>query len=685
MSSVESGVTGTRATKITPQHREKRAYVYIRQSDPRQVRLNRGSQYNQYALVEHAVAFGWIPERVHVIDEDLGHSSLEPERQGFAELVSEVSLGRVGLVLAYEASRLARSNADWYRLLDLAALVGTLIADADGLYDPRDYNDRLLLGLRGMLSEAELHLLRLRLKEGRLRRVERGEYRQHVPTGLTRLPDGRVVHDPNQAVQQTIALVFARFEALGSVPKVLRRLRAEAILLPRFQTAGFHAGQLLWKRPSESAIYEILSNPAYAGAFVYGRRPLVPGSHRQGHRKMQDWPVLLPGMYPAYICWDQYLANQDRLRQNSSRFLQNRSGAVREGNALLAGLVVCGRCGRHMRVAYKATTRYFCEAMARTYAAPTCQHLVATEIDTAVVAAFFAAVQPAELDLLEQILASRQADHDRLARQYADHVHRATYEAGLAERQYQAVDPENRLVAAELERRWEHALRALAQAQEQIARFAQQPLEPGLEPTLRAQFAELSTRLPELWDSGRLRVSHKKELLRSLIRQVILNRVTPDTIQVRIVWVSGAVSTLQVHPCIHRIVDVARYAQLVDRLRDLSTQGCTDAEIARQLSSEGFRSARRQDISAAVVVALRTRAGERSVLKRLSKEEKIDGFWTVHGLAHELGVGRDWVYNRIASGTLPAAHYRQSHYYIIEDDPHLLARLRALVAAQHPA
>lgn len=291
------------AETITARHRERRAYVYVRQSDPKQVRDNVGSQYNQYALVQRAIELGWLPEKVHVIDDDQGHSSLEPERQGFQELVSEVSLGNVGIVLAYEASRLARSNADWYRLLDLAVLMGTVIADADGIYDPGEYNDRLLLGLRGMLSEAELHLLKLRLKEGRLRRVERGEYRQHLPTGLVRLPDGRVVKDPDIQIQHAIELVFERFAALGSACQVVRSLRADNILVPRHQTAGCHAGHVLWKRPNQSSIYEILSNPAYAGAFVYGRRPLTSGSRPQRCRQHDQWPVIRQGMYPAYITW----------------------------------------------------------------------------------------------------------------------------------------------------------------------------------------------------------------------------------------------------------------------------------------------------------------------------------------------------------------------------------------------
>jgi DNA invertase Pin-like site-specific DNA recombinase len=671
--------------KLTAQHRQRRAYVYIRQSDPKQVRQNLGSQYNQYALVQRAVDLGWLPEQVQVIDDDQGHSSLERDRHGFQELMSEVALGNVGIVLAYEASRLARNNADWYRLLDIAVLMDTLIADADGIYDPQDYNDRLLLGLRGMLSEAELHLLQLRLKEGRLRRVERGEYRHHLPTGLTRLPDGRVVKDPDVQVQHALELVFERFATLGSARQVLRHLTAQQVLLPRHQTSGFHAGQLLWKRPSESAIHEILSNPAYAGAFVYGRRPVAARNRSQRRRQREPWPVVRQGMYPAYISWEQYLANQARLRQNSARYAEHRRGAVRQGKALLAGLAICGRCGHHMYVAYRGQrqqARYCCSALLQNYAGSVCQYLTGEPIEQVVVAAFFEAMQPAELDLLAAVSERRQAEHTQLGRQLVEQVKRAEYEAHLAAGQYDAVDPDNRLVAAELERRWEAALRAVAGAKEAVQRWEQQPFEPALAPDLAVQLADLSHRLPALWQSGKLRPEQQKELLRTLIEQVILTRTTPDTVAIRIVWVSGAVSHLTVHPPIHRAVDVHDYDQLVERIGQLSEEGYPDVEIARRLTAEGFRSARTAGVPASLVGKLRGRQGQTSVLKRLSSREKVDGSWTVYGLARALGVDRHWIYNRIVSGALPAIHYRQSNYYVILDDPNLMAHLKAQAAAE---
>ncbi len=442
--------------KITARHRDQRAYVYVRQSSPKQVQHHRESQANQYALVERAVALGWPSDRVHVIDADLGQSGRDGSRAGFQELVAEVSLHHVGLILAYEASRLARNNADWYALLDLAALRGTLLADADGIYDPSTYNDRLLLGLRGMLSEAELHLIQLRLAAGRQRQIERGAYRQQLPTGLVRLPDGRVVKDPDLQVQHTIELVLADFATLGSCQKVLRRLRDQHLRVPRRQTGGPWAGELQWKPPSEAALYAFLHNPAYAGAFVYGRHrrdPTCPPGPRARriHQPLAQWATVHRGVYPAYLTWEQYMANQERLADNASRYAARRRGAVRQGPALLVGLVTCGVCGRQLLVEYKTTHHYACAALSKEYGVPLCQYLDGPSLDAAVVEAFFRALEPAELALLDEVLAAERADHTRLAQQYADQVARATYEARLAQRQYQAVDPDNRLVAAELE------------------------------------------------------------------------------------------------------------------------------------------------------------------------------------------------------------------------------------------
>ena len=674
--------------KIAPRHRERRAYVYVRQSTPTQVRQNRTSQENQYALVERAQALGWPAERIQVIDDDLGQSGQDSTRKGFQALVSAVSLGQVGLILAYEASRLARNNADWYRLLDLAALVGALLADTDGVYDPCDYNDRLLLGLRGMLSEAELHLLQLRLQAGRQRQIAQGTYRQHLPTGLVRLPDGRVAKDPDRQIQHTIALVFERFARLGSGQQVLRSFRAEGILLPRRQTAGRYAGELWWKRPSAAALYAILRNPAYAGAFVSGRtttrpqrRPGQPG--RYVRHPLAEWTALHHDVYPAYIDWEQFMANQTRLADNASSFARRTRGAPRQGPALLAGLVVCGRCGHQMRVAYKAHHRYFCTALTDAYRAPMCLSVDGSGIDAAVVEAFFAALQPAELDLLEELLATHQADHQRRLQHDTDQVKRAEYDARLAERQYQAVDPDNRLVAAELERRWELALRAMAEAREAAERFATQAAPAAtLDPALRAQVQDLGQHLPALWASGQLTRPQQKELVRSLVRRVILSRPTPESVQVKVVWVSGAYSLLSVPAVVHRGRDLQGYEQFVARVVALSAEGVSDAVIAERLSREGFRSARSPTISTKAVERIRRLQGQEALRQAFCTRDQIDGNWTVSGLARHLGVSSKWLRRQITSGAVPAVRHAQTHCYLITDDPTILGQVRAHAAAR---
>jgi DNA invertase Pin-like site-specific DNA recombinase len=674
-------VTPRASDKITADHRDRGAYIYVRQSTLKQVHQHHEGRQNQYALAQRALDLGWPPDRVRVIDADLGQSGQDGQRPGFQELVAAVSLGRVGIILAYEASRLARNNADWYTLIDLATVVGTLIADTEGVYDPRQYNDRLLLGLRGLLSEAELHVLRLRMDAGRQRQVAQGTYRQHLPTGLVRLPNGEVVKDPDLQVQHTIDLVFARFATLGSGQKVLRSLRDDGIVLPRRQYGGLHTGQVLWRKPAQAALIEILHNPAYAGTFVYGRKRSHPhrrpGHPRQLRQPMEAWTTIHQGVYPAYISWEQFLANQARLADNASTFARRARGVARHGQALLAGLVVCGRCGYQMRVAYKPQRRYTCTALAASYGAATCLHVDGESLDRAVVMAFFAALAPAELDLLEEVLAVQEADHARLAQQYADQAARAEYEARLAQRQYQAVDPDYRLVAAELERRWEAALQAAAEAREAAERFASQPPAPRLPPEMSAQLRDLGRTLPALWAQGQFTLAQQKELVRSLIRRVIVTRPVPATVEAKVVWVSGAVTPLQVHPPILRQSEICGYERFVERVLTLGAAGYQDRDIARRLTEEGFRSARSTRVPVALIGDIRRARGQISLTEQFRTQAKLEGQWTVFGLAQALGVHRNWLYTRIRNGTLPATRHPVIGHYLIPDAPPLMTTLRA--------
>jgi DNA invertase Pin-like site-specific DNA recombinase len=671
------------AETITPRHLERQAVVYVRQSTPRQVREHLAGQANQYALVERAVALGWSRSRVQTIDDDLGQSGRDGTRPGFQALVAAVSLGHVGLILAFEASRLARNNADWYRLLDLAALVGTLIADSDGVFDPRLYHDRLLLGLQGMLSEAEWHCQRHRLAAGRERQIAQGTYRQHLPTGLVRLEDGRVVLDPDAQVRHAIDLVFAQFAVLGSGQKVLRSLRDAQVLLPRRQTGGPQAGQVLWKPPAEAAVYEILTNPAYAGAFVFGRtgRPSeqLPGtSGRAARRPMPEWTAIHRGAYPAYLSWDQFVTNQQRLADNASNFQRQRRGAPRAGPALLAGLMACGHCGRQLQTIYKRTPRYVCTA-ARASAGHFCLTLEGGAIEAAVVAAFFEALRPAQSDLLDEVLAAQQADQERLLRQHREQVIRAEYAVRLAEKQYLAVDPENRLVAAELERRWEQALQTLAAVREAADRAASAEPAASLDPTLRRQLRDVGARMPALWVSGRLSASQKKELVRSLIRRVIVARPVPDTVQLKIVWVSGAYSEQTVQPGLRRTADLAEYDRLVARLTELAGAGHDDQAVAGRLAAEGYHGARVARLSAASVCKLRRLHGVVSLRTQFRDQAQIGGEWTAAGLARHLGVRCKWIDLRIAKGELPAYRHAVTGHYLIPDQPEVIARLRATI------
>jgi DNA invertase Pin-like site-specific DNA recombinase len=475
--------------KVQPEHLERWAAVYVRQSTVQQVLENRESTALQYGLRSRAVQWGWPPDRVRVIDEDLGCSGASAQgRSGFQRLLVDVSLGQVGVVLGIEMSRLARSCKDWHQLLELCAVFDTLLADQDGLYDPRNYNDRLLLGLKGTISEAELHVLRQRMHEGRLNKARRGEVFTHAPLGYVRLPSGGLGIDPDQQVQSVIRLLFEKFEELGTINALLQYLVRQQVSIPVRPLTGPQRGQLEWRRPNRVTLHNLLGHPIYAGAYTWGRRPIdprrkIPGRPRTGRTVVapERCQVLLKDRCPAYITWEQYDANRRQMAANSNRTRAGAYGAPRDGPSLLGGLLECGQCGRRMNVQYsgkRKTLRYSCARNHCSYAAPLCQSICGEVLDELVERLVLAVLEPAALELSLAAAADLQKEQQRLEQHWHQRLERAGYESDRAARQYHAAEPENRLVARELEKRWEQLLVEKRQVEEAYARFRrEQPPE----------------------------------------------------------------------------------------------------------------------------------------------------------------------------------------------------------------
>ena len=519
-------------TKIGASHLSRAAYVYLRQSSPAQVEHNRESTQRQYALVSKASTLGWPTQQVVVIDEDLGLSGAGVvERSGFARLTAEVALGHVGIVLGLEVSRLARNNADWYRLLDLCGLTDTLIGDADGVYHPAMFNDRLLLGLKGTMSEAELHVLRARLNGGIRNKAARGELRRGLPVGfLWGEEDGEVRFHPDEAVCTAIRTVFARFSELGSVRRVWLWLRSEGLSFPLQTRFG---GSIRWVDPSYVAIYHVLTNPVYAGAYAYGKSRHEVTLDRCGTRKKRvrklpqsQWSVLIPHHHQGFIDWSTYEANRARISANTHpRPHQSGCGAVREGTALLQGLAVCGHCGRKLRTHYTGRTAspgYHCAG--KTIANGRgiyCLNVGAMQIDDAVAQAVLVALAPLGIEAALAAAERIEADHDAALAQWRLAVERANYEVQRAERRYRAIDPDNRLVARGLEAEWEKSLRELETAKAELARREQQRPRT-LSADERSRLLALGADLRKVWQAPTTAARDKKELLRTLLEEIII-------------------------------------------------------------------------------------------------------------------------------------------------------------------
>jgi DNA invertase Pin-like site-specific DNA recombinase len=669
---------------VKSNHLTRKAVVYVRQSTPHQIVNNQESLRLQYALHQRARELGWHEADIDIIDADLGLSGASAsQRQGFKDLVARVTLGEVGIILSIEVTRLARNCSDWYPLLDVCGHRACLIADRDGVYDPGTPNGRLLLGLKGTISELELHTIRGRLTAGLLAKAERGELALQLPTGYIRDASGVVTKDPNREVQERIALLFDCFLSVRTAVKVTRTFAARGLTLPRRDRHG----DVCWKRPSIPAVTDILKNPAYAGAFVYGRTRQKPSSRPGGQpiktpRPPIDWRIVVKDKHPAYIDWATFEKIQAMLRDNRAEYLRNKSrGIPRDGAALLHGITWCGECGHKMVVRYKGGSQYVCNHLHQQHDVPVCQCLRAAPIDAQVAAAFLEAVAPAEIDALSRARKAQLQADEALRHAEERQIQRLRYQATLAERQFNRVDPDNRLVAGELERRWEEALIELRRAEEALARRTNSTpaSSVGIDPRLRAKVVSLGQRLPALWADPKTRREHRKALLRCLIDKVVLRRSARDRAEVRIVWRGGATTELTVMMPVNALTALPRHAEMEQRICELANTGLYDDEIARILTSEGHRSPwRGAEVLASTVRGIRLRHRIKTARQR-SRWHAVPGCLTVAQLAERLRIPQKWIHTQLRRGAIRAIHEPSGRYLFPDTEPAMQAvqKLRA--------
>lgn len=673
--------------KITSSHLRRDAYLYVRQSTVRQVFENTESTQRQYALRERAVALGWPVERVVVIDSDQGQSGASSiDREGFQKLVGEVGMGRAGIVLGLEVSRLARNSSDWHRLLEICAVTDTLLLDEDGVYSPSDFNDRLLLGLKGTMSEAELHILRARLRGGILNQARRGALKMPLPVGLIYDPLGNVVLDPDGQVQRSIELLFNTFERLGSASATVRHFREQGLCFPRRPRRGKHKGELLWEPLRHWRVLMVLHNPRYAGAFVFGR---TRTHQRPGENVVieilprEQWAVLLADAHPGYICWAQFERNQQRLRDNAQAHgAERRKSPPREGPALLQGLVICGVCGQRMTVRYhtrKGTQwpEYVCQRNNIETATAKCQTIPGAGVDQRIGELLLESLTPMTLDVALQVQAELEARIDEADALRGQRVQRARQEADLARRRFMEADPANRLVVDVLEADWNHKLRALNDAQQHFEqRRAQDHL--NLSDEQRQQILALATDFPRLWNDPKTPQRERKRMVRLLLADVTLTK--SDTITAGVRLRGGTLRTLTLP-----------LAQPAWQLRQTSTQVVaainallehhTERQIADILNQRGLVSGEGKPFNAFIVQKIRRAYGIRTRYDRL----RDTGMLTLGQVATVLGVSKATVKIWRDRGLLRAQAYNDKNECLYEhpgDDPPLKAQGQKLSQRQ---
>lgn len=655
--------------KVKAYHLKRDAYLYVRQSTLRQVFENTESTRRQYGLKQRAVALGWAIEQVVVIDCDLGQSAASSavDREGFKKLVAEVGMGKAGIVLGLEVSRLARSSTDWHRLLEICALTDTLIMDEDGIYDPAHFNDRLLLGLKGTMSEAELHVLRARLQGGILSKAGRGELKTPLPVGLVYDGDGRVILDPDKQVQQVLRLLFDTFRRTGSAWATARAFREQGFEFPHRVRTGPNKGELAWGPLLHGRVRQVLRNPRYAGAFCFGKtrtRKTADGKSHVDLLPRDEWGVLIPDTHPGYISWDEYGSNVGRLEANARTYgTDRRKSPPGEGPALLQGPAICGICGDRMTVRYHRrswglTPEYMCQRHGIEHGEPACQQVPGAGVDEAIGDLLVEAVTPLALEValsIQEELKARAEDADRLRQKQ---VERARYEADLAQRRYMRVDPDNRLVADELEATWNEKLKALSEAQEEHERGRKSD-HCLLDEEQRSEVLNLATDFPRLWHDPKTPHRERKRMARLILEDVTLIKREGITMHVR--FRGGATRTLRL-PIPLRSYEMRRTDPRVVKEIERLFENHTDGEVAAILNEQGMVSGTGVDFHSKTVARIRREYGLKDRFSRLREE----GMLTGKELADLLGVSTSTINLRRRRGLLTGHRYNDKCEYLYE-------------------